>query len=192
MDAGVKQDLVGVDIADAGDDPLVEQAGLDASAPAGEGFPELGEPEGQGLGPEPAELRGRPGFGGRERHGEPELPDVAEAEFAAGIPESDGQVGVLVARSARFAEKQLAGHLEVEEEGQPPREVDDDHLTPAPDAENRPAPERPQARRSGTADDRRKKDPDLPDLPPGQPGPEAADDGLDFGELGHGPILAQS
>ena len=52
MDAGFKQDLVGVDIADAGNDPLVQQAShVPPRSPAR--LSEFGEPEGQGLGPDP-------------------------------------------------------------------------------------------------------------------------------------------
>jgi hypothetical protein len=80
----------------------------------------------------------------------------------------------------------------VKKEGQAFREADDDHFPSASDTENRPADQGPQARSAGTADDRRKKDPDFTDRAPGQPRPEAADNGFDFGELGHGPILTHS
>ena len=106
-----KQNLIGVDIADTCDDPLVDQKGLERSAAASEGDTEPGHVDVEGVGPEVVELsqtaggKGNVGTGltgslavdgargGEEELSEgpgvdePELPCVIERHHGVGMRE---------------------------------------------------------------------------------------------------------
>ena len=80
VDGGDEERFIGVDVAEAGDEGLVEECGLDRAAGAGEELVELVWVEGEGFG---AEVGFGVGGGGEERDGA-EAAGVAEAEMEVG------------------------------------------------------------------------------------------------------------
>ena len=127
MDPRREQRLVGVDVADAGDDALVEERGLDRRLAARERARQVGgRPVAQRLGPE---LAGEPGLGAV-------LGDAPGAEAArVGV----GEVGAVVEQRARAQEarslsggaaqpEQVAGHAQVDEQRGAVVELDDQVL----------------------------------------------------------------
>lgn len=57
MESGLEQDFSGIDIADAGNEPLIEEQWLDATAPALEKFKKGGEAKLQRFWAEASEFR---------------------------------------------------------------------------------------------------------------------------------------
>ena len=102
MDPRPEEDLVGVDVADAGDDPLVEEEALDAPLPAAKAPGERGpESISRGSGPSAVELRGGTRRTRPETAQEAEFPDVAEPELQSAAGERDDEPGMLVRRGRR-------------------------------------------------------------------------------------------
>jgi hypothetical protein len=120
MDSGLKKNLIGIDIADAGDKTLVEQEGLDAAAPALENPKKGGKIKAQGFGAEAAYLRCALRLSGLKKKDKTKFSDIPKPEFFWGFLERDNEMGVLVVRGIPPAEKQLARHLEMEKESQAP------------------------------------------------------------------------
>ena len=125
-----KQNLVGVDIADAGDDSLVDQKGLERSAAAGQGGTEVGHIDFEGIRAEVVELGQAAGDNdvcatsarllarAGARGGEEELPEgpgVDEPELICPIERHHG-VGVRDQRVIRVGGQQLAAHPEMDDQ----------------------------------------------------------------------------
>lgn len=109
VDAGAEEALVGIDVADAGEEGLIEKGGLDRGPAAAEKGSEGGGPDGEGL-----------DSGSEEGGGVAEV-FVGEAAEAARIDEAklaaagESEAGVGVWREGRvgIGEKKTAGHAEV-------------------------------------------------------------------------------
>ena len=107
-DSGVKEGLVGVDVADAVEEGLVEKRGLDGGLAGAEEGDEVFEWDGEGLFAG-AGIR----IGG---YGEAaEAAGVDEAEFAAAAEGEDG-VGVGWDGSIRGGDEEATGHAQVDQE----------------------------------------------------------------------------
>ena len=116
-EAGAEADLVGVDLADAGDDVLVHEDVLQLGSAAGEGFADVvgGEVGGEGLGAVARELGHViyvvAGTSNESAEGtgvvETDLPAIAQDEDGGGLVE--GRIG--------GEEADEAGHAEAEDEG---------------------------------------------------------------------------
>jgi hypothetical protein len=120
MEARSPQRFIGVDVAHAGDEVLVEQKGLEAASAPCEQLAEMGSGEA---------VRKRLGTRGENAHGlavgrqtcclvaaiqthPPEFPDVAEPNLAP-IGQRQDDVNVPILRRTGRNHEQLAGHLEV-------------------------------------------------------------------------------
>src|SRR5207247_7990409 len=126
MDLREPQRLVCVDVADAGEERLVEKEGLQPGVAPTQKASEVAERERgiEGLGAETAERRQAVDLATQlARYGvttiqpDPtELPDVAEAQLAAVVElEHEPDVGILARR--RRNDEELARHLEVDRQG---------------------------------------------------------------------------
>ncbi len=183
MDPRVVEDLVGVDVADPGDEGGVEEHGLHGTAPSRTALLEDREREAwfERLRTDRV-LEGATGL--RVDHVEPaEAARILEVE--ANGPEVDREPRPS-ARLVAFREDQESpGELEVEDERRPLRvEVDEDELPAPRDRAHRST----QGERRRPAAGARVADDDAPDLLSRDPASEVADDVLDFGELGHGSV----
>ncbi len=137
VEPGAPERLVRVDVADPGDEGLVEQERLESPAAAAKPPPEGPQREGgvERLGSVPGEqraavLRVQDRAASRVPRPEPypaELADVAEAELAA-VVQREAQVDVPVGRGAGRHHEELAGHLEVDRQRGTARQVHDDQL----------------------------------------------------------------
>ena len=141
------QGLVGVDVADAGDERLVDEQRLEPRPAAADAGPELAqrEPRVQRLRPDAVErvvVRA-------VQPDPPELADVAEPELAA-VVERQREPLVRVGRQRRGHHEQLAGHLEVDGQEGAAGEVEDQLLAAPPDLLDPPARD-PAANRAGSS-----------------------------------------
>ena len=190
VQAGPPQRLVGVDVADAGDERLVHEQRLQAGTPPADALAELAQREArvERLRPDAVE---RVVVGAVEAD-PAELADVAEAQLAA-VVERQRQPLVRVSRQRGGDHEQLAGHLEVDRQEGAPGQVDDELLAAPPD---RLDPATRDARREPC----RVLVPQRPlpaDARAGDHGPggvvgeqvsaQVARDRLDLGQLGHRP-----
>ena len=193
MDLRAPERLVGVDVADAGHERLVDEERLEPAAPGADPLPEDAErePVVQRLGADVVERV----VVGRVQPDAPELADVAEAQLAA-VVERQREALVRIQRAGRRHHEQLAGHLEVDREERAGVEVDDHLLAPPPDRldptarDPRDEPCRvlvPQRARPGDAG---AGDPRPGSVAVGQQvAAQVARDGLDLGQLGHAATL---
>ena len=195
MEPGRPQRLVGVDVADAGDERLVEQERLEPARPLAQPAPEVAHRERrvERLRTERREDRAATDLG-HQLAGHrvaaveadlPELADVAEADLAA-VGQLEDQPHVRVLGRLGRDDEQLAGHLQVDRQGRVAGQVDDDLLGAPPDGLD-PSPGdglgerlgrvRPQGPRprDARADDRRAQDARS----------QVARDRLDLGKFGH-------
>jgi len=134
MDPGLEKDLVGVDIADSGDDPLIKEQRLDAAAPSVEKPDERRPVKLQRLRAEAAEL-GRPLRRPSLKEPEkPKFPNVPEAELPLGLFKKNSEMGVFVAGITFPAKQQLTRHLEMGKESQTSARIEADEFAPAAQA----------------------------------------------------------
>ena len=130
------QRLVGVDVADARDEPLVDEQRLEPRPAAADPRPERLERE-----PVVERLRADPVERVVVRDVQPDPPElahVAEPQLGA-VVERERQPLVGVDRQRRRDDEQLPGHLEVDGEERAAREVDDDLLAAPADGLDPPA-----------------------------------------------------
>ncbi len=118
-DAGAEEAFVGVDVADAVEDGLVEEGGLDGELTAAEEVGEVGGGDGGGFGAGAGVAGGLGGVGGgfgvKVDDGEAaEAAGVYEAEFAA-VGEGQDCVGVGWEWHFGLRDEEAAGHAEVDE-----------------------------------------------------------------------------
>ena len=132
MEAGGPERLVGVDVADAGDERLVEEERLEAALPAADPAPKRrhGERVRERLG---ARLREGIVVRGDVQPHPTELADVAEPDLPA-VLELEHESDVRIVRNALAHDEQLAGHLEVDRQEGVAVERDDDLLAAPRDA----------------------------------------------------------
>lgn len=115
MDVGGKEGFIHIDIAESGDEGLVEEGGLDGAARAGELMSKLGCGQGEGF-------RAEVGVGLLEG----EIPDpakttrVAETKLGGacgmGVAKADDQVCMGTRGDGRIFEGKLAGHAQMDAE----------------------------------------------------------------------------
>lgn len=131
MDAGGEEGFVHVDVAQAGDEGLVEKSGLDGAAGAMKAIEEFGGSDGEGFG---AEI-GVGGLAASEPPDAAEAAGVAEAELLMRfVFEGDQQVGMGAEGSGGGFDRQLAGHAKVDAEGTGVVESDQDLLAASVDS----------------------------------------------------------
>lgn len=188
VDAGVPERFAGVDVADAGDAGLVEEGGLDGGSGLGEDLLE--------------DLLGEGGFEGLGAEGVFEGFDflvVDEDDFAegAGVVEDDDAVvgeaepdaGGVGAEAVIGQDVEVAGHAEVDVEVEGFVEEDEDVFGAAADGGDGGTVDGFEIGGEVGSDDAGAFDFDGVDGGVKDGVAEAADDGLDFGEFGHGLIL---
>ena len=184
------QRLHDVDVAEAGDDALIEQRHLDRrrAAAAGARQHRRRERRGQRLRPERADDRvlGEPG--GRHQVHRPEAPRIVEGHDGAGRQaQDDVVVAIERLRRAAVLDAEVAGHAEVHEQRLARGEIGEQVLGPAVQLEDRRARQpgrevgRKRTAQVGAAQD------DLVDALADEDGREEPANGFDFGQLGHVP-----
>lgn len=183
MNGGVEEGLIDVNVAQAGDQPLVEQGVLDRSGGAGKAAGEVGGADAQRLG---AEIFIRQAIGPQpEDPSKP--PRIAESHF---LPtEGEDQVGMRAGGSVGRGDAQPAGHAKMDVETVGVIELNDDLLSPPGDARNDTA--RQQAGEIGPRgmNDVGAVKIDAVD-PPAQHGrADGLHGGFNFGKLGHLKLL---
>lgn len=122
---------------------------------------------------------------------EAELADVSEAELGPSVAEPDDEPGVLVRRLPAVREEELAGHLEMEDQGPSALDLDEGQLPATPRPEDPASREAGEAARWPPAQERLEQEIGPVDHPAAEAGPQAPDDRLDFGQLGHAAILSK-
>jgi hypothetical protein len=189
MKAGLVEDLVGIDITDARDYPLVEKETLEPAATAPETLDKSVPAETQRFRAEKTEFPGSLRLGRRHGPDEPELPHIPEAEFSWRFSEAQNEMRMLIGRLVLAGEDELAGHLEMDDEGQSPGEIHQDQFAAAAQAADPTADQLLERRTRRVPEDWRKQQTDGSDLEAGEMWTEAADDRFDFRELGHQLII---
>jgi hypothetical protein len=190
VDARVEERLVGVDVAHTGDAGLVEEQALDPAATGPEDVPELGRSDLEGLGAEAGQLAAGALRLALETEQEAELADVAEADLVPPVLEADDQPDVLVARRPLGREQELPGHLQMENERPGALALDEEHLAPAPDAEDAAAAQGLERFPAARPEERTVQELDPGDRPAVEARLERPRDGLDLRQFGHAAILA--
>lgn len=186
--AGAKEALVGVDVANAVEQRLAQQSGLDGELAAAKERGKLGIGDGEGFGAG-AEIE----LGGAD--GEPaEAAGVDEAQLMA-AGERENSMGVWRKRNLRRGDEQAAGHAEVDEElggwAGGMAEGCDDGLADAADAVDAGMGEDVDDFGFGGLEGLRlAAGPDVLDALAVDAGVDAVGDGFDFGQLRHRLILS--
>ncbi len=178
--------LVDVDVAEAGEERLVEQQRLQAHPPPRQGRGErLGRPVvAERLRPERAQAVGQLGI--VQQRDPPEAADVAEAQLVA-VREGERRALEAVARRGVRQDAQLPGHPQVDHQVLAAVQIDDQELGAAADPAH-PPPGQPlrqclRRRRGDRArpfEEAQASEGAADDLPL-----QAAADRFDFGEFGH-------
>ena len=88
-----------------------------------------------------------------------------------------------------LGQEELTRHLQMEDERPPPLAGDEDHLPPAPHAQDTLPLENGEPGAGRPAEEGREQEPGAAELGSLEAGSEAADDRLDLGKLGHGAIV---
>lgn len=139
-DSSPEEDLVGIDVAKAGDETLVEQQGLDSRFPVGEHPGQLagGREIVQGIGAKAGQTRGIV-FLGREHCRESKSARVYESDLL--VFGSYHDVGVRGFRLVRCRHLQASRHAEMDDPGEVTFEVDEQKLAPPAEPAHRSPPE---------------------------------------------------
>ena len=184
MKAGGKQHFVGVNIPNAGQEPLVQEEAFQPSAPPGQPGLEGRPVDLDWIGAEGPDFIA--GIYPLLRHAteKTEFPDVVETQFLVRTGESDDEMGVRVGRRVPPNPEKPAGHFEMEEEGSFPAFEDED-FAPAPDGGHGGAFQGAKIRGSRRPQQLGQGNPHLRDLPARDPGPQPRGDRLYFGQFGH-------
>jgi len=158
MEFRFEQNLVGVDISDAGQGGLIEEEALEAGLPAGQDGPKPGEGNPKRLGAESSQERTaaqlvRP----RDAHIS-ELAHVPEDEPARLVPEGEYDMGVLIQPARISREQESPGHLEMEYDRPAALAIDQDELPAPPDASDGPPAQRRQVRLGSLPQNMRRPD----------------------------------
>ena len=132
VEPGLEENLISIDVPDAGDHSLIEEKALQPAAAAPEPVEKGGKVEHQRLGPEVADFRRPVQAAGPHSQDETELADIVKAQLLILGPEGDGQVHVLIQGQRPRANQQLSGHLEVDDHGATPGKIQQDQLPPPP------------------------------------------------------------
>ncbi len=191
MDTGAVERLGGVDVADSDQEAPVHQKALDRPAAPPRQLGELGtgERRSERFRPEVAEVAILLELPGRRDEGEAEATRVAQPQTLP-VVEAEAQVLVRLALGRRRRERQPAAHAEMDDQGRPAFDLEQEVLAP-PGRGARSAVRR--GSRASSPVERlaqgRRVDPDFEHPAAGQTGLETAFQDLDLGQLGHGRIL---
>ena len=188
-DAGLVKGLIDVDVAEAGEAPLIEQDRLDGGSPIGQAGAELLEGEGvvEGFRTEPIDDFG----GGCVEPPGAELPQVGPAQVVT-VVQLDDRALVLLGRRGARAPDEPAGHPQVDDENAAVVEGEHEVLPAAAHGDDRAAEEvlaQRFERGAGEQVDGARVDVDAGDAAPDDERFEVAADGLDFREFGHESIV---
>ena len=134
MQLRLKKNFISVDVADTGQEGLVDEPAFEPAAPAIEKPSEGLKVEAEGLGAKILELRRSCRLRRFQATDKPELPHIPETKLSRRALEGDHQAGVFIERRCLLAEKKLPGHLEMKKERKPVLVIDEDHLAPTPQA----------------------------------------------------------
>jgi len=178
MDARHKESFVGVDVADASDELLVEQQGLEGSLALPDESRKLGEGKilGQGFRPQTAHHLVLVS----DQVDPSEFAHVKKAQLSSVVQVKDG-VAIFVGRSVAGPDRQLSGHLEVDEEAVAPGQVEDEILASSPYAKYLPTSDASlELGHGGLGDNVLPSYADAGKGAADERPPQAVDDGFDF------------
>ena len=180
VDAGIEQGFIRVDVADAGEEFLIEQRGFDGAPRL---FQQRGEcfwGEGEGFGTK----IGVGGFLGGKDEESAEAAGVGEAQLLARYVED--QMGVGEQGRSVTLQGQAAGHAEMDKEAEIVVEGEDDFLAAAVQGLDRAILQEIGEVGGRRIDDVGAEEVDGGDLARNDRGGQTADDGFDLGQFGHG------
>jgi hypothetical protein len=155
MQLCLKKNFISVDVADPGQEGLVEEPAFEPAAPAIDKPLEGMKVEAKRLGTKIFELRRSPGFRRLQAADKPEFPHIPETKLSLRTSEGNHQAGVFIKRRCLRAKQKLAGHLEMKKERKPVPAIENDHLAPAPQANEAGPLESFQPGKSAVPDERR-------------------------------------
>ena len=185
VDAGRTTRLVRIDIADTGEDGLVEKEGLQRTAGRLDGRTPLGGGGVPRFGAQfAAEEHGRAGLVGIVGDAA-EAAGIAEPQFVA-VVERERQVRVVGSHGPGRGDRELTGHAEVDEQDAAIVEFDEQPLAPPRDGLNATADHMCPPRFRPRPTQGLLPRPHGQDSPANEERPQIAGDSLDFGEFGHG------
>ncbi len=188
MDARNKQRFVAVDVAEAGNHPLIEKQGLDLPAPATQ-TPQRRNADGQGIRPGRRQAGGRtvrPGV----KPDAAEPPRIADAKVGGAPRKTHANVRVASQRRAARFELRPTAHPEVNDQFSRRPERKDDSLSDAFDAVETAARQSALKRPPAPAHVIRPGNPYRRHHRSDQRTTKLAHDRLNFGQLGHRRIVA--
>lgn len=190
MDAGAMERLVGVDVADAGHDSLIEEKSLHRSAPPAKRRTERRPVEAvvQRLGSETG-VQVVHGLAIGEEIQRAEATDVGEDQATAVRQSEDGP---RMDRRVVGDREPVTGHAQVRYEGLRPVETEEQVLAPTIERAYRPLAQTTLDDVGfGRADQTRVEDRSRANTSPLEEREQAAAYGFDFGQFGHGPTVAR-
>lgn len=185
IDAGGKEDLVGVDVSEAGYDILVEKRGFDRTTAAAEPFVEFSRSDLKRFGAPAARLQ-VPFYlrGGNDKESS-ETALIVEAEALRTIIKNPFEMVVLFARRAIVNDGESTGHTEVRQYGLTARQVDENPLSTTANGFDFDVGGGIQELSVAGFYDVRLPDTRMSQAPAGELFLQGADDGFDFGEFRH-------
>ena len=136
VEPGGVKDLVGIDVPDPRQEPLVEKQALQPAPPALEAGEERNPADLERLRAKRGDLRARGGVGVPVIAEKAELADVPEPQLEGKIPELDEQMRVPVPGRSRIGPQELPRHLQMEKEEAAPLAGKDEELSPPADSED--------------------------------------------------------
>jgi hypothetical protein len=135
MDSGPVQGLVGIDVSDSGQKMLVQEEGFDCPMPGSHPGHEFGRGDFQRLGAQPRE--GNPfSFVSSLPEDPPKPTGIDEPELVHMVQEGEDQMGVLFAGGAQGQNLQFPAHSQVNKQGTPTAQTEDDILSPPLDSQD--------------------------------------------------------
>jgi hypothetical protein len=192
MEARVEKDFVGVDIADPGDDRLVEEQAFNFCRSPVEPVGQLLRCDFERLRAEARDLWARIRGLGTEAQEKPELPDVAEKERVFLVLELEDEACMSVRRLRVGNDKDLPRHFQVENKRQAAVAFYKDHLAAPPDTNDTPASHGRQTGAVRTTEQGPIEKLGAADHTANDRRPKGADDRFNLRELGHEDILSDS
>jgi hypothetical protein len=136
VQASVKEDLVGVDVAHAGQNPLIEQDGLESATTLGEDAREVSTGDEDGVGAKVIRSKAVGEFVRFEKKDFAKTARILEPEFVSAAIDRQGQMRVRSSPGRGGFDRESAGHAEVKREGTSVVESREDPLADAVDPLN--------------------------------------------------------
>ena len=176
----LKKNLIGIDVADTSQKSLVKEQALQPGLPSLKTPLEGGQSNLKGLRSKRFELVNGGRFSGLETGNETEFADISESKLSFPAFKRNDEMRMLIHGFIRRGKEEHARHLQMNKKDHILFTVDNDHLSPAPDAADLLSPEFSYQTRTSIPKDRRIEDFKSPNPESPQLRGKASDNGLDF------------